>query len=71
MQGRVSTVCDPGMYQPCSVLSGCRLAEVIRDKEEGRHLEELAAGGGKTKKAAKVWGCGPVLFVVCRSTTDT
>jgi hypothetical protein len=30
------------------------LAEVIRDKEEGRHLEELAAGGGKTKKAAKV-----------------
>jgi hypothetical protein len=32
------------------------LAEVIRDKEEGRHLEELAAGGGKTKKGAKVGG---------------
>lgn len=35
-----------------------RLAEVIRDKEEGRHLEELAAGGGKTKKAAKVSSAG-------------
>lgn len=42
----------------CSAVLRCcrcrRLAEVIRDKEEGRHLEELAAGGGKTKKAAKV-----------------
>lgn len=41
----------PALLPWCCV---CRLAEVIRDKEEGQHLEELAAGGGKTKKAAKV-----------------
>jgi hypothetical protein len=31
-----------------------RLAEVINNKEEAANLEELAAGGGKTRKAQKV-----------------
>lgn len=41
----------------------CRLAEFIKDKESdhqtANNLEELAAGGGKTRKAAKVssWVC--------------
>lgn len=53
----------------------CRLAEIIQEKESDRaaatNLQELAAGGGKTKKAAKVgaaalhlcWVCGTDLGV--------
>lgn len=49
-----SCYCQQGLISCCPTACPHRLAEVIRDKEEGRHLEELAAGGGKTKKAAKV-----------------